>query len=362
MKKTSLYEMHKKYGGKLIEFSGWELPLEYSGLKEEHMAVRESAGLFDVSHMGEVVVKGEETTAFIDYLVTNDVKVMEDKQVIYTFMCNESGGVVDDLLVYRFSDEKILLVVNAGNSEKNLEWIREKAGKFKVELEDISKGVSQLAIQGPEAERVLQKVVSTELSGIGFFRFEDEVEVAGVKCLISRTGYTGEDGFEIYTSNEGAPVVWESLLEGGGVVPAGLGARDTLRFEAGLPLYGNELGEDISPLEAGFGFFVKTDRGDFVGRDALVEEKNKGIQKKTVGFRLRERGIARHGYRVYSGNREIGWVTTGYQLPGNKESVGLALIEAEYAKQGSEIEVQIRKKQVKAEIISKKFLEKKYKK
>ncbi len=364
LKKTSLNEAHKKCGGKMVDFFNWELPVEYSGLTNEHISVRERAGLFDVSHMGEVVVTGRDALKLVDYLVTNDVKTLEDNQVMYTFMCNERGGVVDDLLVYKYTDERVLLVVNAANIQKDLRWIEEKSEGFSVETEDISSRVSQIAIQGPKAQEILQKLTDVFLGDIGFFRFRDDVFIAGEKCLVSRTGYTGEDGFEIYTDNESSSKIWEGILDAGGedIVPAGLGARDTLRFEAGLPLYGNELGDEITPLEAGFGFFVKLDKGEFIGREVLAEQKASGVKKKIAGFKLNGKGIGRSGYKVMAGDKEIGYITTGYQIPGRSECIGLALIDKEHSKLGSEIDIQVRKRVVKGEIISKKFLDKKYKK
>jgi len=364
LKKTSLNEMHKKYGGKLVDFAGWELPIQFDGISEEHMAVREKAGLFDVSHMGEVAIEGSEALKFIDYLVANDASLLTGNQVMYTFMCNETGGVVDDLLVYKYSDNKVLLVINASNIEKDVKWIEDKAEDFDVTVENISEDISQLAIQGPQAQKILQKLTDTDLDGIKFFRFDDQVDICGERCLVSRTGYTGEDGFEVYLSHDAAPRIWDEILKAGeGMVsPVGLGARDTLRFEAGLPLYGNELGEEITPLEAGLGFFVKLEAGDFIGRDILKDQKAAGVKRRCAGFRLKGRGIARGGYKVLSEGREIGYITTGYQLPGAKESIGFAMLDIEYAKIGTPIQVEVRKKIVDAEVISKKFLDKKYKK
>lgn len=364
LKKTSLNEMHKKYGGKLVDFSGWELPIQFKGISEEHITVREKAGLFDVSHMGEVSIEGSDAIKFIDYLVANDASVLTDNQVMYTFMCNEMGGVVDDLLVYKYSENKVLLVINASNIEKDVKWIEEKGKGFDVCIENISDNISQLAIQGPQAQRILQKLTETDLDSINFFRFDDQVDICGERCLVSRTGYTGEDGFEIYLSHDAAPKVWNEILRvGEGVVsPIGLGARDTLRFEAGLPLYGNELGEEITPLEAGLGFFVKLEAGDFIGKDVLKEQKVAGVKRRCAGFKLNGKGIARGGYKVLSEGEDIGHITTGYQLPGSKESIGFAMLDIEYAKIGTPIQIAVRKKVVDAEVISKKFLDKKYKK
>jgi len=253
------------------------------------------------------------------------------------------------------------LVVNAGNIPKDVSWIEERSEGYEAEVKNISKDVAQIAIQGPETERILQRLVAVPLGEIGFFRFRDGIEVAGVRCLISRTGYTGEDGFEIYSDTDGVAAVWESLFKEG-VTPVGLGARDTLRFEAGLPLYGNELGEDITPVEAGLGSFVKKEKGEYIGKDILVAQKEKGAPRRSVGFTLTGSGIARHGYRVFYGDRDIGYVTTGYRLPGSKVSIGLILIDAVYAVMDTQVEVEIRSKRVAAKITGRKFMEKKYKK
>ncbi len=365
LKKTALYEAHKRHGGKLIEFAGWELPVEYQGIIIEHEAVRNAAGLFDVSHMGEVEVKGEEASLFIQHLVTNDIDTLSDNQVIYTFMCYENGGVVDDLLVYRFSSDHFLLVINASNVDKDYEWMLSNKGSYKVELCNVSKEISEVALQGPKAEEILQQLTKANLSEIKFFYLKRDVEIAGVKCLISRTGYTGEDGFEIYASNSDIEVLWEEILKAGstkGIMPAGLGCRDTLRFEAGLPLYGNEISKDISPLEAGFGFFVKLNKVDFIGREALLRQKEEGTKRKLIGFEMVDRGIPRHGYEVFAEGQRIGTVTTGYMSPTLKKNIGLALISSKYAELGAEIQVLIRNKPLKAEIISKKFYSKNYKK
>ncbi|MEI6857249.1 glycine cleavage system aminomethyltransferase GcvT [Psychrilyobacter sp.] len=364
LKKTSLNELHKKLGGKLVDFTGWELPIQFEGIKEEHLAVRERAGLFDVSHMGEITIDGSYALKFVDYIVANDASLMNENQVMYTFMCNEKGGVVDDLLVYKYTNEKILLVVNASNTEKDYNWVVEKAKDFDVVTKNISDDVSQIAIQGPKAQEILQKITDTDLNEIKFFTFNSKVLLSGVECLVSRTGYTGEDGFEIYLSHDKATSIVEELFNVGGedLSPIGLGARDTLRFEAGLPLYGNELGDDITPLESGLGFFVKLEAGDFIGKDILVAQKRDGLTRRIAGFKLTGKGIARGGYKAFAEGKEIGYVTTGYKLPGQKDSIGLALINIEYAKIGKNIQIEIRNKLIDAEIISKKFLEKKYKK
>lgn len=349
----------------MVDYAGWSMPVEFSGLVLEHEAVRTAAGLFDVSHMGEIEVKGSGAVAYLQNLLTNNIETMNDNQVIYTFMCYENGGVVDDLLVYRYSADHYLLVVNAANMEKDYQWMQEQKKNYQVELINLSWEISEVALQGPKAESILQKLTDTNLSQIPSFYLKRDVKIAGAKCLISRTGYTGEDGFEIYLSHEDAPVVWEKILETGkpdGVIPVGLGARDTLRFEAALPLYGNEISQEISPIEAGLGYFVKFDKGDFIGREALFQQKQDGPKRKSVGFEMIENGIPRHGYSVLSDGVEIGFVTTGYHSPTLGKNIGLALVQAEYAEMGKTFEIQIRKRTAKAQIVSKKFYAKNYKK
>lgn len=365
MKRTALIEEHIKLNGKIIDFAGWELPVEYSGILAEHHAVRKAAGLFDVSHMGEVDVLGKDAAKFVQNLVTNDVSVMVDNQVIYGCMCYPDGGVVDDLLVYKRNDESFYLVINASNVDKDFSWMQLNAKGYDIELINLSDDISEVAFQGPIAQEVLQTLTDFNLDDIKFFTFAENVMVAGIPCLVSRTGYTGEDGFEIYTANADIAKIWVSILEAGhsrGVLPCGLGCRDTLRFEASLPLYGNEIDQTISPLEAGLGMFVKLEGENFIGRDALLKQKTEGLKRKTVGFELIDKGIPRHGYPVFSGGKEIGVVTTGYMAPTVEKTIGMALIDADYAALGTEIEIGIRKNMAKAQVISKRFLTKNYKK
>jgi len=327
LKVTALRGEYEKHGGKVVEFCGYELPIQFKGILHEHETVRERAGLFDVSHMGEILIKGKDAEKFVNYLLTNDVKALMNGNIIYSFMCNHKGGVVDDLLAYKFSGEFYYLVVNASNKDKDLQWILDNRCKFEVTIEDISLG--------------------------------------GKKVLISRTGYTGEDGFEIYTTREDAAFLWEEIIKVGkeqGVEPIGLGARDTLRFEAMLPLYGNEMDETISPLEMGFSYFVKLDKVDFIGRDALLKQKENGVARKLVGYELLDKGIGRHGYAVVKDGKEIGHVTTGYISPTLNRTIGLALIEEKYSQVGTEIFIQVRNKELKAVVIDKKFYSKKTKK
>lgn len=365
LKRTSLYEKHLEWGGKIIDFAGWELPVQYEGLVAEHQAVRERAGLFDVSHMGEVSVKGPQAASFVQYLVTNDTSIMHKNQVIYAQMCYEHGGIVDDLLVYKFDEDEYFLVINASNVEKDFAWMQQVAEPFEVTLVNLSESYSELALQGPVAEKVLQQLTAFDLSEIGFFCLQRDVDIDGMNCLVSRTGYTGEDGFEIYVSHDDAPRLWDRILSVGqahGVKPAGLGARDTLRFEATLPLYGQEIDKDITPLEAGLGIFVKLDTDDFIGKEALVTQKTEGLKRKLVGFEMIGKGIPRHEYRVLKDGIDIGFVTTGYKSPSTGRTIGLAMVDIAYSAMDTVFDIQIRKKISQAKVVSKRFYNKNYKK
>jgi aminomethyltransferase len=364
-KKTALFNAHESCGGKVIDFAGWALPVQYEGIIPEHEAVRNAAGIFDVSHMGEVEVKGPQAMDFVQNLVTNDISTLVDNQVMYALMCYPDGGVVDDLLVYKFNNEYFYLVINASNVDKDYQWMLDNKNNYNVELKNLSDEISEVALQGPKAQEILQRLTDTNLDGIKFFYCNREVMVGGIKCLVSRTGYTGEDGFEIYSSNKDIAAVWSKLLEVGkelGLKPCGLGCRDTLRFEATLPLYGNEIAKDITPLEAGLGMFVKLNKQNFIGKDALAKQKEEGLKRKTVGFELIDKGIPRHGYEVMADGKVIGVVTTGYMAPTVKKSIGLALIDAAYAELETPIEIIVRNKPLKAKVTSKKFLNKNYKK
>jgi aminomethyltransferase len=357
LKKTPLYEVYSSYGGRIIDFGGWALPVQYSSILEEHEAVRTRAGLFDVSHMGEITVKGRDALANVQKWITNDASKLANGQALYSPMCHEDGGTVDDLLVYKKADDDFLLVVNAANIEKDFEHVN-KYSFGDVQIENISADVAQLALQGPLAEQVLQKLTATDLSQIKYFWFLENVDVAGVNALVSRTGYTGEDGFEIYCDAKDAEKLWRAILEAGkeeGVLPVGLGARDTLRFEARLPLYGQELSDTITPLEAGLGYFVKFDKEDFIGKAALLKQKEEGLKRKLVGFEMIERGIPRSHYEIQVAGRRIGVVTSGTMGPTVKKNIGLGLIEAEYAQIGQELDIIIRNKPVKAVIIKTPF-------
>ncbi|KKB42934.1 glycine cleavage system aminomethyltransferase GcvT [Bacillus thermotolerans] len=358
LKRTPLFDVYKEYGAKTIDFGGWELPVQFTSIKEEHEAVRTKAGLFDVSHMGEIRVEGEDALSFLQQMLTNDLSNLQPNQAIYTVMCNEKGGTIDDLIVYMLADQDYLLVVNAGNTDKDFEWLkRHQSGR--VQVSNVSEEWAQLAIQGPLAESILQELSKeTDLSEIKFFKFHPRVKLGNVYALVSRTGYTGEDGFEIYVESKEAPALWKAILDAGkeeGLLPCGLGARDTLRFEAGLPLYGQELTEDISPLEAGLGFAVKLKKDSFIGAEALRAQKEKGVPRKLIGLEMIDRGIPRHGYPVFADGKGIGQVTTGTQSPTLKKSIGLALVEAAFAVPGQELVVEIRGKQLAAKAVKSPF-------
>lgn len=362
MKRTPLYEKHRELGGKMIDFGGWELPVQYSGILEEHRQVRKNAGLFDVSHMGEILVTGADAEKYLQRMLTNNIAGAKAHKVIYSPMCYPDGGVVDDLLVYKYDERKYLIVVNAANTEKDFEWFRQHLSGD-VTVEDKSGDFAQLALQGPEAEKILQKLTQTPLCEIKFFYFLPTVEINGKKAIVSRTGYTGEDGFEIYIKPDDAPALWEDLLLAGkeeGLLPIGLGARDTLRFEAALPLYGQEISAQITPLEAGLGHFVKLDKGDFIGKDALVKLYEQGVKRRLTGFEMIDRGIPRSHYEVHANGRQVGFVTTGGFSPSLEKNIGLALLDEAYSQEGTELDIIIRGKAVKARTVKFPFYEKKY--
>ncbi len=357
-RQTPLYETHLKYGGKIVEFGGWLLPVQYSGIIEEHHAVRSKAGLFDVSHMGEVSVKGVDACAFLQKLVTNDVSKLAQNQVQYSPMCYPDGGTVDDLLIYKYGEQEYMLVINAANIDKDWKWMQENSAGFNVQLENLSDATAQLALQGPLAQEILAKLTDAPIEPLSYYWFIPEATVAGKKTIISRTGYTGEDGYEIYCAPQDAAFLWEAVMEAGkpyGLLPAGLGCRDTLRFESCMPLYGHELSAQISPLEAGLSRFVKLDKGEFNGSTVLAEQKANGVARKVVGFVVTGRGIARAGYPVIADGKTVGQVTTGSYAPTLGKNLGLALIETAFSKVGQIVDIEIRGKKVPAEIISKPF-------
>jgi aminomethyltransferase len=362
MKRTALYEKHLELGAKIVDFAGFEMPISYTSITEEHNYVRTKCGLFDVSHMGEFEIKGPEAEQYVDYLFTNDVTTMVDGQVLYGMMCYKDGGVVDDLLVYKFDKQHFFLVVNASNIEKDFAWV-ESHNTFDATATNVSDNYSEIALQGPYAETLLSSITDSSIKDLPFFHFKEMV-VDNRQVLVSRTGYTGEDGFELYGSHEDIVALWSLLLEQGGhnIAPIGLGARDTLRFEVALPLYGNELAKDITPLEAGLGFAVKLDAGPFIGKDVLVKQKAEQTSRRICGLKLLDKGIIRHGYPVYYDNQEVGIITTGYQSPSTGETVALAMIDRPYDKLGTKLEVDVRGKRKKVVVRSKKFYNKNYKK
>lgn len=368
-KRTVLYWQHVQLGAKIAKFAGWDMPIQYQSVIEEHQAVRTRAGLFDVSHMGEIEVCGAGALAFLQRICTNDLTRMCEGQIIYTPMCNFTGGIIDDLLVYRLEQDKYWLVVNAGNKEKDWAWLNQQlatAGKPRevseaqnVKLRDISAEIGLLALQGPLAQQILAQISAQALDDLRYYRFI-YTNLAGIEALVSRTGYTGEDGFELYLPVEKTPFMWDKLLEisknaGLGLVPAGLGARDTLRFEACLPLYGQELTEKVTPLEAGLGFFVAWHKEDFIGKAALLKQKEEGITHKLVGFTMIERGIPRAGYPLIKEGEPIGEVTSGSFAPTLGQNLGLGFVASKEAFVDNEINVSIRGKEVKAKIIKKPF-------
>ncbi|QQK07888.1 glycine cleavage system aminomethyltransferase GcvT [Miniphocaeibacter halophilus] len=358
-KKTPLYDRHIAAGGNVVDYAGWMLPVDYVGLKEEHKAVRENVGLFDVSHMGEFDVKGKEALKFLNYVCSNDFSKAADGQIVYTMLCNENGGIIDDLLVYKYNNEHFLMVPNAANTEKDYNHLIKYVKDYDVEFNNISDNVGEVAIQGPNSQKVLQKLVDFDLDQIKYYHFVDDIDYKGHKLLISRTGYTGEDGFEVYTTPEGIQQVWDDLLEIGKEFElqlCGLGCRDTLRFEASMPLYGNEMGDDISPLEAGLKFAVKFDKDDFIGKAALEKELAEGPKRKIIGLEMEDKRIPRHGYEIQKDGKKIGVITTGYLSPTLNRRLANVLIDIDEAVIGNEVDVIVRNKVSKAKIISKKFM------
>jgi glycine cleavage system T protein (aminomethyltransferase) len=332
------------------------MPVQYTGILDEHRAVRSSAGLFDLGHMGQVRVSGPDALPYLQYVTTNDVSTLEPGGALYSLLPNEQGGVIDDIIIYRLQDEPgYFVVINAANHDKDVAWLREQRGRradFDVEVTDVSDSLGMIAIQGPRAEEIAQMLTSSPLSEIGAFQCR-RANVAGIPTLVARTGYTGEDGFEFYVPQERTGELWDALMAAGeplGLAPVGLGARDTLRLEARMPLYGNELADDISPLEAGLGWAVKLNKGDFIGRDAIAAVKEQGAPRRTVGFRLLERaGSARHGYVVQQDGRDVGVVTSGARSPSLGTEIGLALIDADAAGVGKPLDIIIRGRPVRAE-------------
>ena len=361
MNKTPLNQIHRQLGARMVDFGGWDMPVQYSGVIAEHKAVRTTAGLFDVSHMGEIEVSGSQAFDFLQYATTNDVASLTDGQVQYTALCYETGGVVDDLTLYRFASDRYLLCVNASNSDKDFAWLEDllkKSNYTDLTLINRSAEYAQLALQGPVAANILAKLTSTNLSAIKFYRFE-EGEVAGIKTIISRTGYTGEDGFELYCATADGVALWQALMKVGeslGLQPIGLGARDTLRLEKAYALYGHEITADIMPIEARLAWITKLKKGDFVGRDAMLKAKEAGLSRKLIALTLTVSGVPREGYPVFSDGREVGYVTSGTMSPSLKKGIALALVEASVADGEGALEIGNRKRRMPAERTSLPFV------
>ena len=362
LKQTCLHSRHVALGAQMSPFGGFDMPIQYKGIVEEHNAVRNHCGVFDVSHMGEVEVKGADAERFVNHIFTNDVRGAENGKCLYGMMLNPTGGVVDDLLVYKRSDNDFFLVINAANIDKDVDWIMSHRDGFDVEINHLSEFYGELAIQGPEAEKIITEKLGIECAEHSFYTFK-ETQYEGNEIIISRTGYTGEDGFEIYASNEVTCKIWDKLLETGLVEPCGLGCRDTLRFEVGLPLYGDELTDEISPIEAGLGIFVKADKPEFIGKEAIIKQKEEGVSRKLVGIELLDRAIPRHGYEVLNDADEvIGAITTGYRGISVDKSIAMALIDSRYSAVDTPVKVRIRRKVFPAIVVKKKFYKKSYKK
>ncbi len=363
LKRTPLFPEYEKFGAKTIDFGGWDLPVQFTGIKQEHQTTRTKAGLFDVSHMGEISVKGSKSLDFLQKMTTNDVAKLTPGRAHYTFMCYENGGVVDDFLIYMISENDYLLVVNAANTDKDFEWLNQHNNYVNADISitNVTADYVQLALQGPYSQEILQTMTDTNLQDIKFFRFNGQVKFIGIDgtAIVSRTGYTGEDGFEIYIPESSGRDLWRAILEAGndkGLEPIGLGARDTLRFEANLALYGQELSKDITPIEAGLTFAVKVNKeANFIGKEVLKEQLENGPKRKSVNIEMIDKGIPRHGYEVLKDEENIGFVTSGTQSPTLGKNIGMAIVKSEFAEVGTELYVQVRKRTLKAVVVKSPF-------
>ena len=358
-KRTCLYDKHVALGALSAPFAGFDMPIQYSGITEEHNAVRGHCGVFDVSHMGEVLVTGSEAEKYINYIFTNDVRGLPAGKVLYGMMCYPDGGVVDDTCICKLEDQVFLMTINASNIDKDIAWIEKNAAGFDVVIKNKSENYGQLALQGPEAEAKIESVLGVSTKDLNFYEVR-QVKMDGEVIIVSRTGYTGEDGFEIYGSPKYINEAWDKLIAAG-ITPCGLGCRDTLRFEVGLPLYGNELSDKISPVMAGLSMFVKLDKEEFIGKEALQKQKAEGVSQRLRGIVLEGNAIPRHGYKVMKDGKEVGVVTTGYRLISTPKSCAVALVDAA-VQMGDKLEIQIRKKSFSGIVVKKKFYDKHYKK
>ena len=370
IKQTCLHDKHVKLGAKMSPFAGFDMPIQYSGITEEHNAVRNAVGVFDVSHMGEIFVSGKDALKFVNHIFTNDASVLEEGKILYGMMCYPDGGVVDDLLVYKeFEEDHFLLVVNAANIDKDYEWMVKNAEGYEVAIDNRSEAWGQLAIQGPASEDEVVSLLGLEdteaeeeIRNLKFYTFADAEDDKGNRVIISRTGYTGEDGYEIYATPENINYLWDELMADG-VAPCGLGCRDTLRFEAGLPLYGDELSADISPVMAGLSMFCKLDKEEFIGKDALASQKAEGAPRKLIGIELHDVAIPRAGYPVeLEDGTQVGVVTTGYHSISLDKSICFALVDSAYSALGTPLWIRIRKKVFPGEVVKKRFYQTNYKK
>lgn len=357
-KKTCLFDRHVALGATMSPFGGFDMPIQYTSIIEEHEAVRKQCGVFDVSHMGEVLVKGKEATSFINHIFTNDVQNLAVGKVMYGMMCYDDGGTVDDTCICRLAEEEFLMTINAANIDKDIDWIKTNAKGYNVDIEHLSDYYGQLAIQGPDSEAIVNEVLGIPCQDLHFYEVKT-IHKNDEEIIISRTGYTGEDGFELYGSHQFIILQWDKLMSSGRCKPCGLGCRDTLRFEVGLPLYGNELSSEISPIMAGLGMFVKLEKSEFIGREALIRQKAEGVAKRLRGIELDDNAIPRHGYNILQNGTIIGQVTTGYRLISTNKSCAVALVDASL-KLGDRVEIQIRKKTFPSTIVKKKFYEKHY--
>ncbi len=357
-KRTCLYDRHVALGALISPFGGFDMPIQYSGIIDEHQAVRQACGVFDVSHMGEVFVSGPDAERYVNHIFTNDITNAPIGKIYYGMMCYPNGGTVDDLLVYKMEKNNFFIVINAANIDKDVAWMMQQSEDFDVQIDHCSDRYGQLAVQGPDSAVVMEQVLGLPCQELTFYTVKT-IEHEGETLIVSRTGYTGEDGFEIYGSHAYICQAWDKLITSGKCKPCGLGCRDTLRFEVGLPLYGDELSKEISPIMAGLSMFVKFDKPDFIGREALLKQKTEGVSQRLRGIELDSNAVPRHGYAVLQDGKEVGSVTTGYHLISVDKSCAVALVDASL-QLGDRIEVQIRKKTFPGTIVKKKFYEKHY--
>lgn len=362
MNRTPLYEEHKKLGAKIVPFAGWEMPLSYTGVLEEHRATRSAVGLFDVSHMGRIDVTGPAAVALLDRVATSPVKKLAVGGMQYALACNEQGGILDDIMIYRFGEQRYFVCANASNAGKIFEWLVKQAADFSgLQVTDRSPALAQIAVQGPRSRDLMRPLTEAALDQLKL-RHCVEAKVAGVPMLLSRSGYTGELGYELYLPAGRAREVWETLLHKGsayGLKPCGLGCRDTLRLEMGYPLYGNDMDETITPIEASLEFAVDLEKTDFIGREAMVRQKENGIARKLIGFELSQRGVPRHGQTILSGGKEVGIVASGNHAPSLNKGIGMGYVRTAFAKTGGEIQIDIRGNAVPAVIVDRPFYKKK---